>query len=121
MRRILANCAALAVFGASTALGFFYHFDANMDRSAALADDGTVFTDTPAMPSLKDTLNAGLKSRLPEEFEFVDRVVRLVDHGKLPLDLVQSTFLWARRKPIHQSQYFEHALRMRAEQVGIRL
>jgi hypothetical protein len=120
MRRILANCAALAVFGMATTLGFFAHFDADLNGSAALADDGTVVTDTP-IPTLKDTLNAGLKARLPEEFAFVDRVVRMVDHGKLPLDMVQTTFLWARRKPIHQFQYFEHGLRMRAEEAGVRL
>ncbi|HEX4000104.1 MAG TPA: hypothetical protein VHX65_16240 [Pirellulales bacterium] len=125
MQRTLAICAKLAIFSTASFVGFAASFSANRyslcQPQALAADDGTAFTDTRPTPSLKDTLDAGLKARLPEEFQFVDRVVRMVDRRQLSLEMVQSTFLWARRKPKFQMQYFEHALRMRAEEVGVRL
>lgn len=122
MRRISTTCLATAIFGSAILLGLLVPPPGSPSGgiNVALADDGTVFDDTTA-PSLKDTLDAGLKARLPTEFEFVDRVVRMVDHGRIPLEMVQSTFLWARKKRIHQFQYFEHGLRMRAEQAGVQL
>jgi hypothetical protein len=116
-----------AMFSAAALLGFGMPLSGTdcglsfaADNSQGFADDPT-FTDTPTNPSLKDTLAKGLKARLPEEFAFVDRVVKMVDHGRLPREMVQSTFLWARKKPVHQFQYFEHGLKMRAEEVGINL
>ena len=41
--------------------------------------------------------------------------------GTLPRDLFTSCFLWARRKPHHQFQYFREALTLRAAEVGIKL
>jgi hypothetical protein len=35
--------------------------------------------------------------------------------------LVQSTFLWARKKPYRKFQYFKYGLFLRAAQRGIRL
>ena len=89
--------------------------------NASADEPGSIFTDTPENPTLKDTLDKGLKARLPEEFAFVDHVVKLVDHGRLSRELVQSTFLWARKKSKHQFQYFEHGLRLRAEEAGVHL
>ncbi len=91
------------------------------ETAAAIGNDRSVFTDTPETPSLKDVLNAGLKARLPQEFAFTERVVRMVNRGQLPLDMVQSTFLWAQRKRIHQYEYFEHGLKVRAEQAGTKM
>jgi hypothetical protein len=71
------------------------------------------------VPTLKQQLQTGLLARTPHEQEFVDLVVAKVDSGDLPLGLVQSTFLWARRHRPYPMQYFERALRVRAAEVGI--
>lgn len=69
--------------------------------------------------TLKEALEKGLKARRPEEFEFIDRVVYLVEEGILPKRLVQSTFFWARQQPRIPAVYFEWALRVRAQRLGI--
>lgn len=71
--------------------------------------------------SLKDQLQDGLQARLPREFAFVDHVVKLVNEGKLPRSLVDSTFLWARPKKPYPFPYFERALRIRAARIGVAL
>ncbi len=70
---------------------------------------------------LKQQLESELKARRPEEFEFIEQVVTLVDEGTLPLSLVNSTFLWARKKQPYPFVYFERALRHRAAELGISL
>ena len=77
-------------------------------------------TGTATVPNLKDTLEKGLKARLPGEFGFIAHVVAKVNHGQLPLSLVDSTFLWARNKPNHQCEYFEQGLKLRAGRWGLR-
>ncbi|HZZ71226.1 MAG TPA: hypothetical protein VFE24_03180 [Pirellulales bacterium] len=74
-----------------------------------------------AAPDLKDVLEKGLKARRPEEFDFVALVVTKVENGSLPRDLVESTFLWARRHPTNEFQYFEFAMRERAKKIGVTL
>jgi hypothetical protein len=69
--------------------------------------------------ALRDLLHTGLKSRLPREKGFVEHVVQLVEKRQLPLDLVMSTFLWARQQQPYPFPYFERALRLRAAQRGI--
>jgi hypothetical protein len=71
--------------------------------------------------TLKQQLETGLLARTPDEQAFVAKVVALVDSGDLPVSLVQSTFLWARRKKPFPMPYFERALRLRANAVGIDL
>lgn len=80
--------------------------------------------DTPSgqIADLKDQLEKGLRARRPEEFAFIARVLQMVDEGTLPLDLVQSTFQWARKKTDFKKYpfpYFEQALRLRAKRIGI--
>ena len=72
-------------------------------------------------PNLKDRLEKGLKARLPAEFQFIARVVELVEKKTLPLSLVDGMYHWARRKPKHHFQYFEHGLRIRAAKIGVNL
>jgi hypothetical protein len=69
--------------------------------------------------SFKDELEKGLRARLPREFEFIARVVDMVDKKQLPRELVESTFQWARRKPRYPFPYFERGLRDRAAKLGI--
>src|SRR5262249_20284864 len=70
------------------------------------------------LPTLKQQLETGLLARTPQEQAFVAKVVEAVDSGDLPLSLVQSTFLWARRKK-YPMPYFEQALKIRATALGI--
>jgi hypothetical protein len=72
-----------------------------------------------AVIDLQDQLERGLKARRPEEFAYIERVVELVRQQQLPLDLVRSTFQYARRKRPYPIQYFHRALTIRAAQVGI--
>lgn len=77
---------------------------------------------TPGGPDLKDTLQKGLKARRPNEHQFIAYVVNHVESGHLPLDLVNSTFLWARRQQAqYPFPYFERGLKERAKKAGISL
>jgi len=73
-------------------------------------------------PELKNRLKAGLRTRLPEEEQFLDDVVLLVRNGKLPGKLVDSIYLWAigRRKE-YPFPAFEKALKIQAKKIGLRL
>ena len=72
-------------------------------------------------PELKDVLEKGLKARRPEEFDFIATVLTHVNNGTLPREMVESTFLWARKKPKNEFQYFEFAMRDRAKKIGVTL
>lgn len=67
------------------------------------------------------TIKAALHTNTTEEEGFVDKVLLEVQEGRLSASLVQSTFLWARRKPHYQFQYFKRGLILRAAQQGIAL
>ena len=72
--------------------------------------------------SLEDQLNTGLKTRRPEETAFIEGVARLVNEGKLPRKLVDSTFMWAvRRRQTYPFPAFERALRLQADRLGVGL
>lgn len=71
---------------------------------------------------LKSQLETGLYAYLPAHFEFIAKVVALVEQDRLPLKLVYSTFKWAREKDKgRRFYYFEAALRRRAEKIGVNL
>lgn len=70
-------------------------------------------------PSLEDVLTKGLRARRPAEFKFVSNVCDSVQRGEIPRSLVQRTFLWARRKNKHPFQYFERAMQIQAEKLGV--
>lgn len=70
---------------------------------------------------LKDQLSAGLRARLPSEHQFIQRVTAMVEANELPMELVMSTFLWARRKRPYPFPYFERGLRTRAAKQGIQI
>jgi len=70
---------------------------------------------------LTEQLNSGLKSRLPADFAFVDRVVALVEQDVLPIGMVTGTFQWARKKKPYPFPYFERAMRLRAAQIGVEI
>jgi hypothetical protein len=62
-----------------------------------------------------------LHTATPQEQGFIDYVVARVDKGTLPLSMVQSTFLWARKKPRKKFYYFKQGLILRAADRGIKL
>lgn len=69
--------------------------------------------------NLQDQLTFGLRARLPRERAFIKFVVAKVEAGDLPVELVLSTFHWARHKRPYPFPYFEHALRLRAARYDI--
>ena len=83
-------------------------------------------SETPGVQvaELRDQLEKGLKARRPEEFQFLNRVISMVENQTLPLELVKSTFQWARERAKNKRYpfpYFERALRLRAAQLGIEI
>ncbi len=71
--------------------------------------------------NLEQTLKNELRARRPVEFEFIHMVAVKVQTKELPAELVQSTFLWARKHRPYPYQYFERGLRVRAQRIGIDL
>ncbi len=68
-----------------------------------------------------DQMKAALRTATVEEEGFIEKVLFLMHRGILPEDLVESTFLWARKRPKHKFQYFKYALKLRAADRGIPL
>jgi len=67
------------------------------------------------------TIKAALRTTTIEEGGFVERVINLTKEGVLPADLVDSTFQWARKKPVHRFQFFKRGVTVRAAKLGIAL
>ena len=88
---------------------------------AVLAAGGTSPAAAQALDA--DTIAAALNTAHPEEAAYVRFVVTLVDQGRLSRKLVESSFLWARRKASRHKkfQYFKHAVIAQAAQFGITL
>jgi hypothetical protein len=103
-RTVLAAIASLFWFGVSKASG-------QEPSSAALGKGASI--------TLKQTLEAGLKARRPQEFAFLAMVAAKVEDGTLPRSLVESTFFWARRQGRYPFVYFEAGLRARAKRIGV--
>jgi hypothetical protein len=66
-------------------------------------------------------MKVALHTATPQEGNFIENIVANVQNGGLPLDLVQSTFLWAKKKPHKKFYYFKRGLILRAAQQGIRI
>jgi hypothetical protein len=82
---------------------------------------GPARADTPGVGLDADTMKAALHTNTAQENGFIDRALALVNQHKLPAEMVQSTFLWARRKTRNQFQYFKYALTLRAGDYGVQL
>jgi hypothetical protein len=67
---------------------------------------------------LQGQLEKGLKARRPVEFAYIAQIITLVEDGDLPRELVDSTFVWARKKRTKRLQYFQFALQARAAKLG---
>ncbi len=70
-----------------------------------------------------DTMAAALQTADPSEKAYVSFVVTLVNQGRLPRNLVDAVFQWARRKPVRHKkfQYFKRALIIEAAKIRIPL
>ena len=68
-----------------------------------------------------DAMKVALHTSTEQEDGFIEMVVDRVNKGTLPLDLVQSTFLWAKKKPTRKFFYFKQGLILRAADRGIKL
>jgi len=79
--------------------------------------------------SLAEQLRYGLRASVKSDKQFINHVVALVQQGKLPKKLVDSTFLWARQRAARKSRsrelrpmiYFKPALVLRAKRIGVKL
>jgi len=79
--------------------------------------------------TLRDQLTTGLRAFTKADRAFIDKVVILVEQGKLPRRLVDGTFLWARDRAARRSfsrrlrpmVYFQPALLARAKRIGVKL
>lgn len=87
-------------------------------RAPAAAED-LIFRDGTTRVSLKIQLEKGLRAMRPQDFDFLSVVLQQVDEGKLPRDLVETAFLWAKRQRSFRVQYFEKVLRALAQRRGI--
>lgn len=82
----------------------------------------------PRGPVLEERLLVGLRVKTDADRAFIHHVVELVEQGKLPLRLVDSTYFWARQKAERSRRlynnpmvYFRPALVARAARLGIRI
>lgn len=79
--------------------------------------------------TLRQQLATGLKAFTKADFAFIDTVVLAVEQRKLPRNLVDSTFLWARDRAARRSYtrrlrpmvYFQPGLTLRAKAIGLKL
>lgn len=90
-------------------------------QAQSQVDDSIDATIGAEVAELRDQLIFGLRVGRPEDTAYINSVVKMVDRGQLRLDLVRTTFIWARRKPYNKVQYFQQALKLRAEKEGILL
>jgi hypothetical protein len=89
--------------------------------ASAIADPPSSTPIAPGGPDLKTTLEKGLRARRPVEFAFIASVVQMVDDGTLPQSIVQTSFLWARKKRPYPFPYFRQSLRVQAQAMGVDL
>jgi hypothetical protein len=71
---------------------------------------------------LRIQLQNGLRVFLPEQQEFLDRVLLAVDNGQIPRAMVNMVYVWSqRRNKKVPFPYFEFAMRTLAERRGVTL
>ena len=79
--------------------------------------------------SLRRQLTSGLRAFTKSDRAFIEKVVLAVEAGTLPRKLVDSTFLWARKRATRKSYsrrlrpivYFQPGLTLRAKKIGVKL
>jgi hypothetical protein len=75
-----------------------------------------------SIADLADRLATGLRVKAPADVAFCEQVADLVREGRLPVELVDSTYTWAigrgRKYPFPA---FEHVIRLKAAKLGLSL
>jgi hypothetical protein len=84
---------------------------------AAQAQQGAV--PKAVQVTLKDQLEKALRARRPQEFAAIGQVLKGVEQGVLPLDIVQTSFNWSRKKRANRVQYFILAVNAQARRRGV--
>src|SRR5690606_21550134 len=95
---------------------------------ASVSFASTVQAQVERSPALLQRLLVGLRVKSNSDKVFTVRVVQLVQQGKLPLKLVDSTYFWARKKSARNRYtaknpmiYFRPGMEARAKKLGIEL
>ncbi|HEX3872078.1 MAG TPA: hypothetical protein VHV77_16655 [Pirellulales bacterium] len=83
------------------------------------ADPPAIGTNPGIAIDLKTQLEKGLRARRPVEFQYISELVTMIEADAIPRSLVDSTFIWARKQRSRQLQYFQFALKARADKLGI--
>ncbi len=92
------------------------------ETHAAVSAGQSMGTHDITVPDLRDTLTNGLRATRQDQRDFIDRVVRYVERGKIPAALVYASFRWARKRyPDHPFPYFVQALRQLAKRYHVYL
>lgn len=125
MLRLIACSAVLAAIGVSLtgSLGRAIEIE-NLPRPVTPADR---LKAGGRQVSLHDMLRVGLKAKTEADFAYIAEVVKLVDEGKLPRDMVDSSFLYARYRyrthpgsfKLRPMVYFQPSLTARAKKIGV--
>lgn len=93
--------------------------------SAVVANPGSVaaphFLESAQQEELRALLEVGLRPASAQQAAFLDKIVEMVGDGRLPLEMVEGTFVWARRQSGWAYPYFEQAIRLRARRAGIKI
>ncbi|RCS52956.1 hypothetical protein DTL42_09060 [Bremerella cremea] len=72
--------------------------------------------------NLQEILEKGLYVRQQSQYDFIASIIFLVEHDKLSLKLVYSTFKWAMQYDKgRRYYYFELGMRKRALQQGVKI
>ena len=104
----------------------------NWTAPAAVAQDSSlfdasIFNEAERMldvnrVELSIQLKKGLRVFLPEQEQFVDKVLLEVQNGRLSRSMVNIIYIWAiRRNPKVPFPYFEFVMRELAKQRGVNL
>lgn len=125
MLRLIACSAVLAAIGVSLtgSLGRAIEIE-NLPRPVTPADR---LKAGGRQVSLHDMLRVGLKAKTEADFAYIAEVVKLVDEGKLPREMVDSSFLYARYRyrthpgsfKLRPMVYFQPSLTARAKKIGV--
>ncbi|QDT71160.1 hypothetical protein [Lacipirellula limnantheis] len=125
MLRHIAFWALLVTFGVGVAgsLGRAIEIE-NLPKPVTPADR---FKAGGRQVGLYDMLRVGLKAKTEADFKYIAQVVKLVDEGKLPRDMVESSFLYARYRyrthpgsfQLRPMVYFQPSLTARAKKIGV--
>lgn len=86
------------------------------------ADSSVDVESERGVATLKERLMNGLRARTDTERYYVEEVVRFVHEGKLPVKLVDSTFLWVRKNKANNNYpifYFKRILEYRAKTLNL--